>query len=404
MEKKQEIPRQENTREIDVIAVIVRTFKAPISLLVFLILFGALGVYIALTTPKTYSSAAVLAPEISGSSGMSGSLSDIASSFGIDLGGARGGMDAIYPEIYPDVLSSKDFLLKLLDVPVRLKDNDTIRTYFNHLQKDTESSIPEKFKAWLAKKLNKEEFTSGRRKGLGGEDDNFVIPKLHSEICEALAKNITCNVDKKTSVISISISDQDPLVAAIMVDTIQNRLKNYIIDYRTRKSKRDFQYYHTLFLEAKDKYEESRQEYEKFCDANQDLEQPSLITERDALEDKMQNTYNVMHQLQIQTQTAEAKIREITPAFTIVENPRMAYKASSTPRSLIALGYLFFGFFLDVLWANWRYSKKKNKKKAKTEKNVTDNETESFEERKTAEEAETFEGTETTEEIKKNAE
>lgn len=398
MGKEQEIPRQEYTREIDVIAVIVRTFKAPISLLVFLILFGTIGVYIALTTPKTYTSAAVLAPEISGSSGMSGSLSDIASNFGIDLGGAKNGMDAIYPEIYPDVLTSKDFLLELLDVPVRLKDNDTIRTYFNHIQKDTKSSIAEKCKAWLTKKLNSEELTSGKRKGVGGEEDSFIIPKVHSEICDALAKNITCNVDKKTSVISISMSDQDPLVAAIMVDTIQNRLKNYIIDYRTRKSKRDFEYYQTLFLEAKDKYEESRKEYEVFCDANQDLELPSLIMKRDALEDKMQNTYNVMHQLQIQAQSAEAKIREITPAFTIVENPRMAYKASSTPRSLIALGYMFFGFFLDVLWANWRYSKKKNKKKAKTERAIAVKETE------TAEEVERTVKTETAEDIKKNVE
>ncbi len=386
MDKKQEIPRQENTREIDVIAAVVRAFKAPISLLVFMILFGSLGVYIAFTTPKAYTSSAVLAPEISGSSGMSGSLSDIASNFGIDLGGSKGGMDAIYPEIYPDVLSSKNFLLNLLDVPVRLKNNDTIRTYLAHIQKDTKMSVTDKAKEWLLKKLNTEEQTIRRRKGANGEEDNFIIPKFQSEICDALAKNITCNVDKKTSVISISMSDQDPLVAAIMVDTIQNRLKNYIIDYRTRKSKRDFEYYMTLYLEAKDKYEESRKEYEEFSDANQDLELPSLITKRDALEDKMQNTYNVMHQLQIQTQSAEAKIREVTPAFTIVESPRMAYKASSTPRSLIALGYLFFGFFINVIWANWRYKKKMNKQ-AKTERNIVIRETE------TAEEAETTETT-----------
>ena len=367
MENNQEIQRQANTHEIDVVAVLARTFKAPISLLFFLILFGAAGVYVALTTPKTYSSTAVLAPEISGNAGMSGSLSDIASNFGIDLGGAKNGIDAIYPEIYPDVLASTDFILNLLDVPVRMKDNDSIKTFLLHLQKDTKHSITDNIKLWINKHIsNDDQITSGISGGSdNGEENKFVIPKVQSKICESLSKNIICNVDKKTSVISISISDQDPLVAAIMVDTIQNRLQNYIIDYRTRKARKDFEYYTTLYNEAKQKYEKSQKEYVDYCDANQDLELQSFITERDVLEDEMQNKYNVMHQLQIQVQAAEAKIREITPAFTIVEKPRMAYKASSTPRSIIVLGFLVFGFFIDMLWANWLYSRKKNKKAKK---------------------------------------
>lgn len=42
---------------------------------------------------------------------------------------------------------------------------------------------------------------------------------------------------QKTSVISISVMDQDPMVAAILADTLQSRLQQYITEYRTKKQK-----------------------------------------------------------------------------------------------------------------------------------------------------------------------
>ncbi|MCF0203336.1 MAG: chain-length determining protein [Bacteroidaceae bacterium] len=338
------------SREIDVVALIIKVIKRPIPLIIFLVIFTALGVFYALATPKKYSATVLLAPEISSSSSISGSLSDIASNFGIDLNKGGASVDAIYPDIYPDVISSPDFLLKLLDVKVRLKDNDSLRTYEHHLTKEQSMPVYEIPKMWVMEMMTSEE-EKNEGKNVGGED-RFKISRLRSELCASMAKNITCLVDKKTSVISLSMEDQDPLVAAIMIDTVQNRLQEYIKDYRTRKSTKDYNYYKELYLEAKTKYANCQKAYADYCDANQDLELASFVVERDALEDKMQTAYNTMSQLHIHMQTAEAKIRENTPAFTIVMNPRMAYRASSTPRSHIVLFFMFIGFVCDVLWVN----------------------------------------------------
>ena len=61
--------------------------------------------------PRYYTSEVSLAPEVNDESAM-GSISSIASSFGLNLGGAAG-TDAIYPELYPDLMSSTDFIIGL---------------------------------------------------------------------------------------------------------------------------------------------------------------------------------------------------------------------------------------------------------------------------------------------------
>lgn len=51
--------------------------------------------------------------------------------------------------------------------------------------------------------------------------------------------------------ISISVEAQDPLICATLTDTVQNRLQQFITDYRTSKARKDLEYYQELCSEAK---------------------------------------------------------------------------------------------------------------------------------------------------------
>ena len=64
--------------------------------------------------PRYYVCEVMLAPESSDENAMGG-ISSLASSFGLSLGG---GSDAIYPELYPDLMSSTDFVVSLFNIPV----------------------------------------------------------------------------------------------------------------------------------------------------------------------------------------------------------------------------------------------------------------------------------------------
>lgn len=87
-----------------------------------------------------------------------------------------------------------------------------------------------------------------------GVADPFRASKIDIDVSKMIAENISCLVDKKTSVILISVTDQDPMVAAIIADTIQSRLQYYITDYRTKKARNDMKYYTKLYNEARSAY------------------------------------------------------------------------------------------------------------------------------------------------------
>lgn len=347
------------SKEIDILAIIGKVLKKPKLLAANLVVFLVIGIVAALNTPKIYTASVVLAPEVSSGIGVGSGLADMAADFGIDVSSMGKEMDAIYPEVYPEILSSNDFVSSLFDVPVRTVKSDSIRTYLHHMTKDMIIPFWEYPKIWLTKKLLKEKTPASGGKG---KKDKFIISRDESELCKGIVGNISCLVDKKTSVITISVKDQDALVCAIMADTIQQRLQAYITAYRTKKARTDCQYYKQLFSEAKVKYDKAQKEYADFCDANQDVVLESYKVKRDELENKMQITFNNMNQQNSQVLLAEAKIQERTPAFTILSEAKMQYKATSTPRAFIVLIYLFLGCCLDlivVLYLERRINKNK---------------------------------------------
>lgn len=339
--------KSKQTREIDIIAAAKTVMKDRRPLAISVIAGIVLGAVIAFSLPKTYTSDVILAPEISaGGMALSGNLADMAQQFGIDLGGSGKSIDAIYPEIYPEILSSDDFIRTLLDVNVRLKDDDTPRTYMQHILKDTRIPFWNYPKAWLASLLAPRDNGAAGK----GQADRFKMSKTEDEICRAIGGNIGCLIDKKTSVIMISVTDQDPLAAAIMADTLQQRLQNYITDYRTKKARTDYDYYMRLYEEAKGKYHEAQKTYAGFCDANQDVMLETYIAKRDELENNMQTAFTLMTQMQTQMQAAKAKIQERTPAYTIIKSAKMPHRASSMPRVMILALTLLLALTADALW------------------------------------------------------
>ena len=67
--------------------------------------------------------------------------------------------------------------------------------------------------------------------GEGGEETRaFRLTKEEFDIVEALSKRITASVDQKTAVITIGVTMQDPMVTAMLADTVVNRLQEFITD------------------------------------------------------------------------------------------------------------------------------------------------------------------------------
>ena len=167
---------------------------------------------------------------------------------------------------------------------------------------------------------------------------------------EKVKTNITCDVDKKTDVVTITVQDQHRLVSAILADSVKQRLQDFIIEYRTSKARLDLSHYEGLAAQAKKEYEESLAKYSEYCDANQDIILQTSISERDKLEGNMQLKFNTYNALCTQVEASKAKMQERTPAFTTLKTATVPIKPAGPQRLLFVVGMLFFSTFVMALW------------------------------------------------------
>lgn len=332
-------------KEIDILNLVVTLIREWRTMMVFGTAFMLLGVLVALCTPREYTAETILAPEMSsGGLGLSSNLADMASTFGINLD-KKSSVDAIYPELYPDIFASPDFILQLFDIKVRSIDNDEPRTLYHYVTRETRLPFWTMMIESLKNLLKKEDKT-----GKAGGADPYRISRTDAEICEGISGAILCLVDKKTSEIQISYTAQDPLVATIVVDTLQRRLQQYITAYRTQKARNDYEYYKNLSNQAKRDFERARDKYTSFSEATTNAQLVSYVQKGQELENDMQLKYDSYKGLFTQMRQAEAKIQENTPAFTIIQSPRTPHKPSSRPRTVTVLLFIFLGGMAGAAW------------------------------------------------------
>ena len=311
-----------------------------------------IGTYlITCLVPRYYKSSVNLVPESSGNSIAGGSLGALASSFGLGSLTKMGGDDAIYSEIYPDLLNSNDFILKLMPVNIQTKDGTLKCSYYDYMFKHQKSSPWMFAKGWIIAKVNSMIKPKGpnRKKEL----DIFNLTEMQNDVFENVKGKIKCNVDKKTGVISIIVEDQDPLVAATMAKETCKKLQEFIIDYRTSKARVDYEYYKKLCDEAKQSYERIRQTYGNYADANTDVVLTSYKSKTEDLENEMQLRYNVYTTLSTQLNMAQAKLQEATPAFTIITSASVPQKPAGPKRLIVAVAMMILAFFVlsgKLLW------------------------------------------------------
>jgi len=330
--------------EIDVIGIFKKVFREKELLGGFILVFAFIGVVVALNKPKQYTANVVLAPEMSGM-GMSKSLGDLASMVGVNVNNNSSSMDAIYPDLYPDIFASNDFVMKLFDVKVTLRDGVTTKTYYNHLLFDNKIPFWKYPSIWISNLFAKPASGGGNQKL-----NPFKLTGVEWAVCNAIKANIACLIDKQTSIITINVTDGDPQVAAIMADTIQNRLQQYISRYRTQKARNDLEYSEKIFSESKAQYTKAQEVYAGYADANTDPVLESIKGKQEALENEMQLRYNIYNQAALQLQAAKAKVQEHTPAFTIIQQATIPLVASSFPSSGVVLFSMILGVLADFIW------------------------------------------------------
>lgn len=334
-------------QEIDLIELIGKVWKKRRFILKTCVIAAVIGLIIAFSLPKEYKTEVKLSPEVSSSKGNMGELGGLAAMAGLSLGGATGS-DALYPELYPDIVSSTPFLLELANIKVETKDGELTTTFYDYMKNHQRKAwwgyivgAPLDLISWGISLLKGEEFE---------EDDKinpFSLTKKQERYIKDLSKKITVNVDKKSGVITASVMMQDALVSAMVMDVVLTKLQEYVIDYRTRKAKHDLIFSEKLFEEARTAYYNVQKIYAHYVDENRNIISASYRTEEERLRNEMLLAYGVYDQMAQQLEVNKVKVQEVTPVYMVIEPARVAIKAAKPAKAILLIGFVFLGFFIS---------------------------------------------------------
>ena len=310
-----------------------------------------IGVIVAISIPKQYTVEVTLSPEMGNNKG--GGLSGLAASFlgsGVTMGD---GTDALNASLSADIVSSTPFLLELsnMKVPVSGGEEISLSSYLN------EESSP-----WWGYVIGFPGMVMGGAKSLFTENEDepissdkvsrgaIELSKKETEKIETLKKMIAAAVDKKTSMTSISVTFQNPKVAAVVADSVVKKLQEYIIDYRTFKAKEDCIYLEKLFKERQQEYYAAQKKYADYLDSHDNIILQSVRTEQERLQNDMSLAYQVYSQVASQLQVARAKVQEEKPVFAVVEPAVVPLEPSGTSRKVYVLAFIFLSVCIVISW------------------------------------------------------
>lgn len=345
-EMNQEIENDEIS--IDLIKILKDLLNYKWTILLISIVCGILGAVYSLTMVNEYSSTVKMLPEIDskqGGGGLSG-LKSLAGLAGVDLGSASGS-EAIRPDLYPNILQSTPFLLTVLDQKiyvaktkkwVLVKDlfgKEAIKPTLHLGDSKSEEKNPEDLAIIPQNAIAKEAIQ------LNKKTDGLV---------NAIKSRISAEIDKKSGVITISVKMPDPIAATSIATYTQNYLTNYVTTYRTQKAKTELEFLSKRKHEAKDSYDKALFNLSSYQDQNRNL---FLNVARD-MEKKLQYevdvAYNIYNSISTQVEDSKIKVQRQVPVIKILEPAQVPVNKTEPKRSLITLGFLFFGFILSVVF------------------------------------------------------
>ena len=348
------VPPSKEEMEIDLMEILRKVIAIRKTLYKAVGIGLVIGIIVALSVPKKYTVEVTLSPEM-GNSKSNGGLASMAASFlgaGVSMSGDVS--DALNASLSPDIVSSTPFLLELLsmNVPVDGEESEKIDlgAYL-----DTQSSpwwsyiigLPGMAISGVRSLFSDKDESVGLRNSQSG---TLELTKEEDKKITSLKKDITAVMDKKTAITNVSVTLQDPKVAAVVADSVVHKLQEYIIGYRTFKAKEDCAYLERLFKERQEEYYAAQKKYADYVDTHDNLILQSVRAEQERLQNDMNLAYQVYSQVANQLQVARAKVQEEKPVFAVVEPAVVPQQPSGTSRKMYVIIFVFLSVATVIVW------------------------------------------------------
>ena len=342
---------QEEELEIDLMEYARKLWESRKLLLKVAGIAAVIGFIIAISIPKKYTAEVTLSPE-SGKSGGS-SMAGMAAMLGLgnmNMGG--GDANALNFSMAKDIVASTPFILEMLDTRVKTIDGEMDTTLVAYLPTqsvpwwNTLMSLPGRAIGGVMSL-----FSSGEKKTETVKKPIDPFRLTPQEMGQVGAIKGIINVEtNKSGMTQLSVTVQDPLVAAITVDTVLVKLQKFITKYKTSKAQEDYNDLKKLYEQRKKEYYEAQERYANYADANQNVILQRVKIEQERLQNEQALAFQVFNQVATQLEIARAKLQEEKPVFAVLEPASVPLYPTGTSKKIIILGIIFLAVAGASAW------------------------------------------------------
>lgn len=338
---------------ISIISIVKGLWNKRRKLLRIVLIFFIIGLFIAIFSPKEYTSGVKFLSNTSSISKVSGKWSGIAALVGVNLNTGTENNE-IAPNIYPKIINSLPFQKDLMETKLNFKGVDSAMTFKDYYLDVATTDLVTNVKKYtinlpstIIKSFGNEKI---QKKNILLVDSLVFLSKDEQKLSRKLKESLFFSIDETDGVISISATLPEAIPAAQLAQRAQILLQKEIISYRTAKAQDQMRFIEDQYDTLKIEYNENQYKFARYKDRNQfNITQTSQI-EFQKIQAEYELSYTLFSELERQKAAQEIQVRKDTPIFTTINPAAVPLDPSKPNRIRIVITYLIMGIFFAVFY------------------------------------------------------
>lgn len=328
--------------------------------------FLILGLIIALFSTKEYSAQATLMPEVQSGQSKAGSLLQ---KYGgaLGIGGASMGsaeQGTIPPQLYPNIVQSLPYQLKLMQTPVRFSEYDTTATMHQFYTDIYDPSLLGYLGAYTVGLPGKvlglfsgEEQNEQPAISAANRDSVISLSKEQMETIKKIKQRVTITVDQQTGVLTLSGTFSDPQASAEITQKGIALLRKEVKDHRTKKAKQNLGFVKEQLKGAKQRFGQAQSKLAEFRDSHRNLTTAKAQSRQQELQSQYDLTFSLYNSLSQQLQQKKLELQQNTPVLSVLQPVSVPLNDNTSGFFVLIVtgilgGILALGWVLVQSW--WR--------------------------------------------------
>lgn len=358
VEPAQPVVVTDESDEIDLKEILVKLWRQRKFILIVTGVFFLLGIFIAFTSPVSYTASCTVVPQSGEKPG--GNLGGLASMMGVNLGSAMSG-ETLSPTVYPHIVKSAPFCKEIMATPITVEKSSTPITLYeyytdkkyqpknvlNGVKKYT-IGLPGTILSAVRSDDKAQESTISYTDTITGEI--VTLTSDEKKVMDIINANIQFESNTKDGYVKLGYTFAEPEAVAVVSQQLYNVLERYVKNFKAQKEQDNLQFVEASYQEARTDFLRKQANLASFQDANRDLISAMARTTERRLSSEYDVAFTIYNELAKQLEQAKLAVKQSTPVLTVIDPVVVPHEKSAPKRAMIMAVFLFLGIVLSIGW------------------------------------------------------